>query len=170
MENALMQRHSSRIIALHWLTLALLGGAFVLGKAVTQARESGSVTLADYQWHLVAGLLVLAATLLRLFFRRRDGVPAPALQPRLYQSLTRWVHRGLYAVLILVPLRGIATVWGPVLGVAAFIVLELVLSSWTQHWYFVFGLMILLVVIFLRGGLADLRHILKPRTAGSAHG
>ena len=67
MENASMQRHSSRIIALHWLTLALLGGAFVLGKAVTQARESGSVTLTDYQWHLVAGLLVLG------FARWREG-------------------------------------------------------------------------------------------------
>ena len=118
MENASMQRHSSRIIALHWLTLALLGGAFVLGKAVTQARESGSVTLTDYQWHLVAGLLVLAATALRLFFRRRDGVPASALQPRLYQALTRWVHRGLYAVLILVPLSGMATVRSSAIGQA----------------------------------------------------
>ncbi len=42
------------------------------------------------------------------------------------------------------------------LGAAAFVVLELVLSSWTSHWQLAFGLMIVLIVVTLRGGLADL--------------
>lgn len=105
MENASMQRHSSRIIALHWLTLALLGGAFVLGKAVTQARESGSVTLTDCSgiwwracWYwppLRCACSFAGATACR----RRCS--------RVYQA-RRWVHRGLYAVLITVPLSGMA--------------------------------------------------------------
>ena len=68
-----------------------------------------------------------------------------------------WDRSGDYVVMAV--LGGIATVWGPILGAAAFIVLELVLSSWTQHWHLAFGLLILAVVIGLRGGLADLRHV-----------
>ena len=72
-------------------------------------------------------------------------------------------------LVVMAVLGGIATVWGPVIGAAAFIVLELALSSWTQHWHLAFGFIILMVVIFLRGGLADLTRMVRPRAAGGAH-
>ena len=61
--------------------------------------------------------------------------------------------------------------WGPALGAAAFVVLELVLSSWTTHWQFVFGLIVVLIVVSLRGGLADLGRTLFSRDKEEAkHG
>jgi branched-chain amino acid transport system permease protein len=53
-------------------------------------------------------------------------------------------------------LGGLATVWGPVVGAAVFLVLELVLSSFTINWQLPFGLLIIVMITFLRGGLADL--------------
>ena len=70
-----------------------------------------------------------------------------------------WVRSGDFVVMAV--LGGLSTVWGPVVGAAAFVILELVLSSWTQHWQLVFGLIIVAVVLALRGGLADVVHLLS---------
>lgn len=56
----------------------------------------------------------------------------------------------------MVVLGGLATVWGPVAGAAVFLVLELVLSSFTISWQLPFGLLIIAMIMFLRGGLSDL--------------
>ena len=65
-----------------------------------------------------------------------------------------WVRSGDFVVMAV--LGGLSTVWGPLVGAAAFVVLELVLSSWTQYWQLAFGAIIVLVVLTLRGGLSDL--------------
>jgi branched-chain amino acid transport system permease protein len=103
------------------------------------------------------------------FFAGMAGALLAASQQFISPVDMAWDRSGDFVVMAV--LGGIATVWGPVIGAAAFIVLELVLSSWTQHWHLAFGFIILMVVIFLRGGLADLTHILKPRAAtGGGHG
>ena len=65
-----------------------------------------------------------------------------------------WVRSG--ELVVMVVLGGLATVWGPVAGAAVFLILELVLSSFTLHWQLPFGLLIIAMIMFLRGGLADL--------------
>ena len=103
------------------------------------------------------------------FFAGMAGALLAASQQFISPVDMAWDRSGDFVVMAV--LGGIATVWGPVIGAAAFIVLELVLSSWTQHWHLAFGFIILMVVIFLRGGLADLTHVLKPRAAtGGGHG
>jgi branched-chain amino acid transport system permease protein len=65
-----------------------------------------------------------------------------------------WARSG--ELVVMVVLGGLATVWGPVAGAAVFLILELVLSSYSIHWQLVFGLVIIGMTLFLRGGLADL--------------
>jgi len=65
-----------------------------------------------------------------------------------------WVRSGDLVVMCV--LGGMAVVWGPVIGAAAFLVLEIVLSGWSVHWQLAFGLFIIAVVVTLRGGLVDL--------------
>lgn len=65
-----------------------------------------------------------------------------------------WVRSG--ELVVMVVLGGLATVWGPVAGAAVFLILELVLSSFTLSWQLPFGLLIIVMIMFLRGGLADL--------------
>ncbi len=59
-------------------------------------------------------------------------------------------------IVVMAVLGGLATVWGPVVGAAVFLVLELVLSSFTISWQLPFGILIIVMITFLRGGLADL--------------
>jgi branched-chain amino acid transport system permease protein len=65
-----------------------------------------------------------------------------------------WSRSG--ELMFMVILGGSATTLGPVLGSAVFILLEEVLSSITIYWHLPFGLMLMGVVLFARGGLMGL--------------
>jgi branched-chain amino acid transport system permease protein len=54
-----------------------------------------------------------------------------------------------------------------VIGAAVFLVFELVLSSWTQHWQLGFGLLVIAIVVFLKGGLVDLAGLLRRRESAA---
>lgn len=53
-------------------------------------------------------------------------------------------------------LGGVSTALGPVLGATSFILLEEILSSFTIYWHLPFGILLILVVMFVRGGLMGL--------------
>jgi cytochrome b561 len=58
-------------------------------------------------WHRSVGVVVLAAMLLRLYWRRRHRPPPlPPGMPRLAATLARMTHRLLDAILIAMPLAG----------------------------------------------------------------
>ena len=50
-------------------------------------------------------------------------------------------------------LGGLGTLFGPVIGAVAFLFLEEFLSGITEYWQLFFGPMLVLVVIFARGGI-----------------
>ncbi len=62
-----------------------------------------------------------------------------------------WTRSG--ELMFMVILGGASTTGGPVLGAAAFIILEEVLSHFTIYWHLPFGLLLIAVVLFTRGGL-----------------
>jgi branched-chain amino acid transport system permease protein len=62
-----------------------------------------------------------------------------------------WVLSG--QALMMVITGGIGTLVGPVLGAMVFILIQEVLSSYTEHWMIFAGLVFVLMVIFLPGGL-----------------
>lgn len=65
-----------------------------------------------------------------------------------------WSHSG--ELMFMVILGGTATALGPVLGSASFIIIEEVLNRFTIYWHLPFGLMLMAVVLFARGGLMGL--------------
>ena len=65
-----------------------------------------------------------------------------------------WSRSG--ELMFMVILGGAATTVGPVLGAVVFIVLEQVLSTITIYWHLPFGLLLMAVVLFVRGGLAGM--------------
>jgi len=65
-----------------------------------------------------------------------------------------WTRSG--EILFTVTLGGMATTAGPLLGAAAFLLLEDLLSGWTVHWQIILGPFLVLVVLFARRGLAGL--------------
>jgi branched-chain amino acid transport system permease protein len=56
----------------------------------------------------------------------------------------------------MVILGGAGRLWGGILGALVFVMLETWLAQQMQHWKLVFGPMLVLAVLFLRGGLAGL--------------
>jgi branched-chain amino acid transport system permease protein len=59
-------------------------------------------------------------------------------------------------LLIMVILGGIGSLHGAILGAAAVVLLEEGLSHLTEHWPLIYGPLLVLAVIFLRGGLAGI--------------
>ncbi len=66
-------------------------------------------------------------------------------------GLMHWTRSGV--ILVMVLLGGSNTLFGPVLGAAAFLILEEILSFYTEHWMLYLGPCLILVVLFARHGL-----------------
>ncbi|GLH78693.1 branched-chain amino acid ABC transporter permease [Bradyrhizobium sp. SSBR45G] len=62
-----------------------------------------------------------------------------------------WTRSG--DLMVMVILGGMGTLLGPVVGAVAFLVLEEVLSQITEYWAIIMGPLLLLVVLFGRGGI-----------------
>lgn len=65
-----------------------------------------------------------------------------------------WTASG--ELIFMVVLGGTGTLFGPVLGAAAFVLLEEWLSGITTYWQFLFGALLILVVLFARGGMTGM--------------
>jgi cytochrome b561 len=89
--------------SLHWLTVALVTLAWVLGNA----SEDRSLL---FYAHVAVGLTVLAVFTLRLLWRLQDPppVPEPTLFGRWGDRLATATHIVLYVLLAAAPLTGIA--------------------------------------------------------------
>ena len=84
----------------------------------------------------------------------------------LYANHTSYITPGLMSwqqsgdIMFMVILGGMATTAGPVLGTFALLLVEDLLSGWTQHWQVILGPLLILSVIFFRRGLAGVLY--KP--------
>jgi len=80
----------------------------------------------------------------------------------LYGNHTNYITPGLMSwqqsgdIMFMVILGGMASTAGPVLGAFALLLVEDLLSGWTQHWQVILGPLLVLSVIFFRRGLAGI--------------
>jgi branched-chain amino acid transport system permease protein len=72
-----------------------------------------------------------------------------------------WVFSG--QALMMVTMGGIGTLVGPILGAMVFILIQEILSSYTEHWMIFTGVVFVLIVIFLPGGLVGTARRLGAR-------
>lgn len=63
-----------------------------------------------------------------------------------------WTRSG--ELMFMVILGGTAFLFGPLLGAAIFLLLEEVLSSFTIYWHLPFGVLLILSVLFMKGGIS----------------
>jgi len=66
-------------------------------------------------------------------------------------AVMHWTRSG--DLIVMAVLGGMGTVFGPVIGAVALLVLEEVLSGVTEYWQIIMGPIFLLVVLFARGGI-----------------
>ena len=72
-----------------------------------------------------------------------------------------WAASG--ELIFMVILGGTGSLLGPVFGAAAFVILEEWLSSLTLYWHFIFGALLIMVVLFARGGISGIVTYLENR-------
>jgi branched-chain amino acid transport system permease protein len=66
-------------------------------------------------------------------------------------AMMHWTRSG--DLIVMVVLGGMASAFGPLIGAVALLVLEEVLSGITEYWQIILGPLLLLVVLFARGGI-----------------
>jgi branched-chain amino acid transport system permease protein len=76
-------------------------------------------------------------------------------------SFMSWQRSG--DLIIMVLFGGIGTLHGAIVGAAAFLLLEDVLGGITENWKLIFGPMLVLIVLFARGGLLGLAQSIRER-------
>ena len=65
-----------------------------------------------------------------------------------------WTRSG--DLMVMVILGGMGTLFGPVIGAVVYLVLEELLSQVTEYWAIIMGPLLLLIVLFGRGGIMGL--------------
>ncbi len=77
----------------------------------------------------------------------------------LFADLNRFISPSMFTwqtsgeIMVFVILGGVARLYGPVAGAALFVLLEYFLGDLSEFWHIYLGLLLLLVVLFARGGL-----------------
>lgn len=104
-----MTQYSKRMVIIHWLTLALLLGAWFLGDSLSELTDAGTATIFAYVIHSLVGGAVLLLTVARLLFRGKDGVPAP-MGVTVMDKVAKGIHHLLYTILFLLPVSGFVTI------------------------------------------------------------
>lgn len=72
-----------------------------------------------------------------------------------------WQRSG--ELIIMVLFGGLGTLYGAIVGAASYLLLEEVLAGFTENWKLIFGPLLVLIVLFARGGLTGLATSIKAR-------
>ena len=137
------------LLATYLLCRVLLGSRF--GRVFCGARENPirmvSIGYDVFRYQLVAYVIAGAIGGLSGFLLANA---AEFVSPA-YMS---WQRSGELVIMVL--MGGMGTLYGAVIGAAAFVLAEEWLSGMTEHWKMIFGPLLVLIVLFARGGLVGL--------------
>ncbi len=137
------------LLATVYLVWRIVNSRFgmVIRGARSNDRRMRAIGFPTYRYKLVC--FVIAGTLCGLagaLLANHTDFISPAMM--------HWTRSG--DLIVMAVLGGMGTVFGPVLGAVALLVLEEALSGVTEYWQIIIGPIFLLVVLFARGGIDGL--------------
>ncbi len=147
----------SNKVAFYYLCLALLAATVLLvwrltnsrfGLVIQGARSNDrrmqALGFPTYRYRVVCFVIsgMLCGLAGALLANHTDFISPAAMH---------WTQSG--DLIVMVILGGIRSLFGPVFGAIALLVLEEVLSEITEYWQIILGPLLLLVVLYARGGL-----------------
>jgi len=143
--------------AFYYLTFACLLASYLLcralvpsrfGRVFRGARENpirmAAIGFDSYRFQLVA--YVVSAALGGL-----AGFLLANLTEFVSPAYMSWQRSG--DLLIMVIFGGMGRLYGAIIGAAAYLTIEELLSDYTEHWKMLFGPLLVIVAVFARGGL-----------------
>jgi cytochrome b561 len=104
-----MKQYSKRTAIMHWVIFVLVVVAFFLGHELADS-ENTAQKLSLLPVHFLLGDTILLLVLVRIYFRKKDGEPAPANANLLLNKLAAATHGLLNLSLIAVAISGVVTV------------------------------------------------------------
>src|SRR6185369_15993565 len=150
----------SNKIVFYYVCLALLLGVIllvarivnsrfgmVIRGAFSNERRMRAIGFPVYRYRLVC--FVIAGTLCGL-----AGVLLANHTDFVSPAMMHWTRSG--DLIVMVVLGGMASPFGPLIGAVVLLVLEEALSGVTEYWQIILGPMLLLVVLFARGGIVGM--------------
>ena len=111
---------SAAQIRLHWIVAILIAAQYILHDAISEAWHAirrGEEFAFDpmVASHVFGGILVLLLVIWRLALRARRGAPPPPdKEPAALKLAAAATHLGLYALMVLMPVSGMAAWFGRV--------------------------------------------------------
>jgi branched-chain amino acid transport system permease protein len=156
----------SNKVVFYYLCLALLLGTIFLIYRIVNSRfgtvirgafsnEARMRTIGFPIFRYRLACFVIAGTLCGL-----AGVLLANHTDFISPAMMHWTRSG--DLIVMVVLGGMGSPFGPLIGAVVLLVLEEALSGITEYWQIILGPLLLLVVIFARGGIDGL---LRPRHA-----
>jgi branched-chain amino acid transport system permease protein len=165
-DDGLTLRTRSSVLGQAWLendrifymvVFAVLLGCYVLTRSIVASRfgrvlrgakenpvRMEAIGFSPFRYQLAAYVIAgMICGLAGFLLANQAEFVAPA-----YMS---WQRSG--ELIVMVILGGLGSLHGAILGAAAFLLLEEILSGFTEHWKLIFGPFLVLVVLFARGGL-----------------
>jgi len=151
----------------YYTVLIALGGAYLLvrglvasrfGRVLRAARENPvrvsvtgfDVTRVRLIAYVISGML---AGLSGFFLANHTEFVSPAFMS--------WQRSG--ELIFMAVLGGVGSLHGAIIGAVAYLIAEDALSHLTEHWRVIFGPLIILFVLFTRGGIVGMLRKLGPR-------
>jgi cytochrome b561 len=104
-------RYSAVAQTFHWLTVILVGAAYLFGHGGPESRVYAAERAASLNWHETLGILVIVVVVLRIAWRLFDRAPEEPPMPTWMSLSSRLVHWLLYALLAAVPITAILGAW-----------------------------------------------------------
>lgn len=116
-----MFRYTKRQIILHWIVTLLIAAQYLFADGIEHAfeqwMETGQKDMAAGMPHAIPGLLILIFAIWRLSIRRT--APAAPQGDALRDKIAKLTHWGLYALMLLMPISGMAAWMGGIAPAAA---------------------------------------------------
>ncbi|QEL24274.1 branched-chain amino acid ABC transporter permease [Bosea sp. F3-2] len=143
----------------YWLARRLVASRF--GRVLRAARENAvRVTVTGYDVdHVRLGAYVISGMMAGIsgfLLANQTDFVSPAFMS--------WQRSG--ELIFMVVLGGVGSLYGAIVGAIALLAVEDVLSGLTQNWKAIFGPLIVLFVLFTRGGIAGLMAKLRGSRDG----
>jgi len=137
------------LLAAVWLTGRLVSSRFglVIRAARSNERRMRAIGFPTFRYRLAC--FVIAGTLCGLagaLLANHTDFVSPAMM--------HWTRSG--DLIVMVVFGGMGSLFGPLFGAITLLVLEEALSRVTEYWQIILGPMLLLVVLFARGGVDGL--------------